>query len=341
MNLLPTDPGKRRTVILVLTLSIAVHVALGLGAAAWIVAKYFAPPPATFVSKPPVKIPPKIQEQKMAASEFEAMSAKPSFDDRMSSTRATDFALPDLPKISTENMVPLDPSSLVSDSISSLVSGTGSGYGNGAGGGDGLGGGGDGLGTGFTFLGIPSQGKSVVIAFDVSLSVVTKATRSGMPLEKIRDEAQELLGKLSINTSFGLMQFTRGFMLFRKELVPPTDANKAAAKDWLQNEFTTQGSLFGKKVVQTNPNGIEAVLNAIFDLNPDVAFLISDADFQRGFSGANEQVPWPDVEKVMKTRNEGRATPLIIHFIGFQMKKDQKDEMSKIIRRYGGRVREL
>jgi hypothetical protein len=343
MNLIPVkDPKRRKTILLVLTVSLAIHAFAAVGAAVWVVVKYFNPPPATFVSKPPIKIPPKIQEQKMAAAEFESMSARPSFDDRMSSTRATDFALPDLPKISTEDMIPLDPNSLVSDQISSLISGSGSGSGNGAGGGDGLGGGGDGMGTGFTFFGIPSQGKSVVIAFDVSKSVVTKSIRSGMPMEKVRDQAQALLDSLTINTSFGLLQFSRGYQLFKKELAAPTDANKTEARNWLQNEFTTAGFLSGNKVVQTNPNGIQAVLNAIFDLNPDVAYIISDADFQRGFAGgATEQVPWEDVEKVVKDRNAGRATPMIIHFLGFQMKKDQKDAMGTIIRRTGGKIKDL
>jgi hypothetical protein len=47
------------------------------------------------------------------------------------------------------------------------------------------------------------------------------------------------------------------------------------------------------------------------------------------------------VEKVVKDRNAGRATPMIIHFLGFQMKKDQKDAMGTIIRRTGGKIKDL
>jgi hypothetical protein len=346
-----TKRQRRRIFVLILLVSLGVHGLAGLIAAGFIIARYLAPPPAVFVAKKTVTIPPRQLEQKMAAAEFEAMSSTPAFDDKIASTRATaDLALPDLPKMPVDDMMPMDPS-LITDQITSVVGSGGMGSGGGAGGdGSGLGGlGGDG--ESFSFFGIKTAGKSVVILFDISQSVLTKATRAGVPIEKIKEETKTLLAGLSVNTRFGLIQFSRGYLPFKNELSVPTDAVRQEVATWMDTEFRTTGSLSGRGVVQKPVNGIESVLDAAFAMNPDVIFIISDGDFQRGHGGggaapkegggSSQDVPLEDIEKLVSARQKERPEPVKINFVGFQMKPQHKDGLTKIVRRSHGTLKEI
>ncbi|MGC1480097.1 MAG: hypothetical protein WA771_06315, partial [Chthoniobacterales bacterium] len=143
---------KRRLRKLLITILIGVvllHVGFGVVAGVLVVARYLMPPPATFEVQRDIKIPAKEREHRMNMDAFDAMTPKPSFNDKMQSIQPTDFALPDLPKIPMDQMLPLDPSEIVSDQVSSMVGTAGLGGGGGQGGG-GLGG----EGSGVSFMGI-------------------------------------------------------------------------------------------------------------------------------------------------------------------------------------------
>lgn len=326
---------NRKTLAMAMGIAGAIMVLGVICAGVFVLVRLLEPPPATFVAKPPVAIPPKILEQKMATAEMEALSAKPTFDDKMASMRPTDFALPDVPPMPMEDMMPLDPSTIVSDSVTSLVGQAGAGMGAGGG----LGGAG-GFGDEVSFFGLTSSGKSVVILFDISKSVVTKADKAGVGIAKIQAETMTLLKGLSINITFNLIQFSRGYLPFKQFLVAPTDANRQEAQKWMETEFKTSGSLGGKNVVQVGAIGFPAVLEAGLKMNPDIVYVISDGDFQRG-AGTTEQVPMEDIAKVIDAHNKERMEPTQINFLGLEMKPDQKSELSRIVRKTGGRLKEI
>jgi hypothetical protein len=335
--LTPDDPAKaarKRTFMLVVFISIGIHVAAGLGAGIWVVVKFLEPPPAQFIAKKPVAIPPKILEQKMATAEMEALAAKPTFDDKISSMRPTDFALPDVPPMPMEDIMPLDPSTIVSDSVTSLVGQAGAGMGAGGG----LGGAG-GFGDGVSFFGLTSSGKSVVILFDISTSVITKAEKAGLSITKIQSETMTLLKTLSINVTFNLIQFSRGYVPFKQFLVAPTDANRQEAQKWMETEFSTTGSVKGKEMVKVGHIGFPAVLEAGLKMNPDIVYILSDGDFQR--TAAVTQVPMEDIAKVIDAHNKERMEPTQINFLGLEMKPEQKSDLSRIVRKTGGRLKEI
>jgi hypothetical protein len=336
----------RRIIITVVLISIGIHIAAGIVAGVVIVARYLTEPPAEFKATRDIRLPAKQREHKMNMASFDGMAPKPSFNDKMQSIRPTAFALPELPKMDMDQMLPLDPGEIVSDQVSSLA-GTG-GLGNGMGTG-GSGGGGFGAGIGMSFFGIQSTGKRILLIFDVSGSVVNKASAAGIPLSKIQEETSDLISKLPISARFGIIQFTRNYKPFKNELVPATDQNRAAALEWIKTEWVETGMMAVSGKVVSNPRGLVGVLELAAKMQPDVIFLISDASFQWNPPGDEKgkktgsyggDIPWKEIEKVAKGPLQG-TQGCKIHFIGFEMKPDDKREFSAIIRKSGGKIREI
>jgi len=334
----PPQKGRiRRLVIMVVLVSIGIHIVAGIIAGAVIVARYLAEPPAEFKATRDVRLPAKQREHKMNMAAFDGMTPKPSFNDKMQSIRPTAFALPELPKMPMDQMLPLDPSAIVSDQVSSLV-GSG-GLGNGMGGG-GSGGGGNLGGTGFSFLGIQSTGKRILLLFDVSTSVLNKASQSGVPLSKIKEETLTLLGQLPISARFGLIQFTQNYKAFNTELLPATDPNREAARQWIQNEWVETGMMGASSKVTSNSKGLVGVLELAAKMQPDVIFLISDGSFQWRQGGSLGNIPWDEVKNIVKGPLQGTGG-CKINFIGFEMKPEDRNETGAIVRPTGGKLREI
>lgn len=306
---------------------------------AFVLARYSKPPKAVFEipPKPEVKIPPKTPEHQMNVQKHEAMTPKPTFSEKLISTRPMEFALPDLPQVDLDQMLPLDPSELINDQVSGLVGSSGIGRGMGTGL---LGSGGSG--DGMSFLGIQSEGKRIVLLFDVSGSVVNKANSSGLPMSKIKDETIKLIENLPIDARFGLIQFVRNYKPFHSQLTAATDGNKTAAAEWVRTQWSESGTMpaSGRGVIKKEPNGIESVLDAAFAMEPDVVFLISDGSFWR--DPGNEKVPYRELGRKIEDHQENsKFGEVPIHFIGFEMRAEERSELRRILRRTGGEFREV
>jgi len=329
--------SRRNIIVSVIIVSVGIHILGGVGAAIYIVAKYLQPPEATFVAKKMVTIPPKIIDPKLAAAEFEAAAPKPQLDQKIASLRATDFALPDIPMMPVDDLVEFTPSTQITSSVTGLTGGLGSG-----GGGGGSGGGGEG--DGMSFFGLQTKGRSVLIVFDISQSVLNKAEKAGISIDRIREETLKLIDQLSINTTFTLYQFSRIYQPFSKTLVAPTDQNKEKAKSWLNNEFRTDGSLPRSVRGSVTPkgsedNGVIFVLKAAFELQPEIIFFISDGSFQS--ENHSSQVPWEDIEDIMEGFEETQGKLPQLNFIGFEMKDNDRKEMKKLVRDTDGKLKEM
>jgi len=334
-----TRSRLKKLIITIVIISIAVHLVAGLIAGFWIVARYFSNPPAEFKVVKDIRLPAQEREHSMNMAAFDSMAPKPSFNDKMQSLRPTAFALPELPKVPMDQMLPLDPSAIVSDQVSSLAGASGLGNGGGTGSG---GGGGNGLGKGFSFFGVQTTGKNILLLFDVSDSVVHKAEASGVPLSKIKEETLNLLKQLPITARFGIIQFTQNYKPFQKQLVPATDQNRAAAEKWVAEEWVETGTMHASGKVVSNPRGIVGVLELAVQMQPDVIFLISDASFQWKQGGSSiSDVPWPEVAKLVDTGLQGAGGACKVNFIGFQMKPEDRREIGTIARKTGGQVREM
>lgn len=328
----------RRVVIMVVLISIGVHLAAAVVAGLVIVARYLAAPPAEFKVVRDIRIPAKQREHKMAMSAFDGLAPKPAFNDKMQSSRPAAFALPELPKMPVDQMLPLDPAEMIGEQVSSLVGSAGLGNGQGIGA---AGNAGSSLAaSGMSFFGIPSNGRRILLLFDVSTSVVNKANQTGVPLSKIKQETVSLIGRLPISARFGIIQFTQNFKPFSGELLPATDPNRAAALEWIENEWVESGTMGRSKKVVANPRGLAGILERAVAMKPDVIYLISDASFQWKQSGPIETIPWKEIRAICEgpLQQEGGCK---IHFIGFVMKPDDKREIGAIIRKSGGKIQEI
>jgi len=338
----------RKLVITILIAVVALHVAVGIVAGILVVARYLLPPPATFEIQKDIRLPAKEREHKMNMSEFDSMTPKPSFNDRLQSIRPTDFSLPELPKVPMDQMLPLDPSAIVSDQVSSMV-GT-AGMGDGGSGGSGMGG----MGNGVSFMGVQSEGSKILLLFDVSTSVVNKAIKAGMPVSKIKEETSTLISKLPISSRFGVIQFTRNFKPFKTELLPATDQNRAEGTAWVESEWVESGMMQASSKVTSNPTGIIGVLALAAKMQPDLVFIISDGSFQwtpptgekrsgEETSSFGEDVPFDRLGKALDDLQKALPEQATIHFIGFGMDPEDQRGIRRVISRYGngGKVREI
>lgn len=285
--------GRRRLVVTIILISIGIHAAAAIVAGIVVVARYFAEAPAEFKTTKDVRIPAKKREAKMNMASLDAIAPKPTFSDKMQSSRPTAFSLPDIPNLPLDQMLPLDPSQLISDQMASLSNVEAMGSGSGAAS-AGAGGFGD---KGMSFLGVQSSGQRILLLFDVSSSVTHKAAKAGVPLEKIQQETINLIRKLPITSKFGIIQFTQNYKPFSKELLPATDNNRTAALNWVQTEWVTKGSMSESSKVISNSQGLIGVLDLAAEMKPDVIFIISDGSFQWKAGGGSGTIPWTVVKK--------------------------------------------
>ena len=339
MTAAPPDHRRRlkRLIITIVLVSIGIHLAAGVIAGVVIVARYLTEPPAEFKVVRDIRLPAKQREHKMNMAAFDGMAPKPSFNDKMQSIRPTAFALPELPKMDMDQVLPLDPSEIVSEQVSGLVGTGGAGNGIGAGG---SGSGGGFGGTGMSFFGIQSTGKRILLLFDVSSSVVNKADKAGVPLTRIQEETSALISKLPITARFGIIQFTQNYKPFKPELLPATDQNRAAALDWIKSEWVESGTMSASSKVVSNSAGLVGVLELAAKMQPDVIFMISDASFQWKPGGNIEDIPWKEIDKIADGALQG-AGGCQINFIGFEMKPEDKKEIGSVVRKSGGKLREI
>ena len=335
------QPPKQRGLIASIIIGVVlVHVGVLALFGLWVIARQYAKPEAVFEVKQTLKIPiQKTPEHRMNTASHEAAAPKPVFQDKLVSTRPAKFALPDIPKLDLKQMLPLDPSELVSDQVTSLVGTAGLGLGGGAG----LSGaGGMGKVSKFSFMGLQSEGQRIVLCFDVSGSVVNKANASGLPLAAIKDETLKLITSLPPSASFSIIQFVRNYKPFSDKLLASTPANRELAKQWIENEWSESGQMArGQRgVMSPDPNGVVCVIDAAFAMNPDVVFLISDGQFEQTYP-KDRRIPNDELEDKMKEMQKGRQQKLPVNFIGFQMRAEDKEAWEKIARRSGGKLREI
>jgi hypothetical protein len=328
---------RQSLVVAVIGLSVILHGVGLIGFGVWVVARHFTTPVEVVeVKQEEIKIPlQKMREQRLQAAVENAAAAKPVFQNKWVSTRPTGLQLPPLPSFDVQQAVPLDPSEMVVDQVSALTGSGGLGIGQGLGT---LGSGGFGKdGKGVSFMGVKATGKRFIILFDVSSSVVNKATASGVSLAMIKKETLRFIEQLPADAAFGMIQFVRNYKPFQSELMPATLPNRDAAKQWVESQWSETGQMSrGQKgVISQSPNGLPSVLQAVIALNPDVVYLISDGQFEQTYP-KDRTVPFNELEQQIESMQKQRVSPIIFQMIGFQMKEEAKNQWKSLLKKYKG-----
>lgn len=323
----PRQTARRRLVVLVLGLSVAIHAALGLLAGVWVIVRHFQttePPPSTTKIIAQKKATVVERQQAMQAAAFESSPSKSELPNYLQSTRASTVSLPPLPKFPNP-AARMPTASFQNQTLSGVALATASGFGGGtAGGANGNGG------SAVSFLGVQTNAKRIVLMFDISKTVATAAAKAGLPMERIREETARLVAGLGMNTRFGIVEFARNYAFFRPELVPNTSANRAAANDWLFKHFGTEGTLpRGVPNLVSGSPGFLVALEAVFKLQPDSIFIISDGSMQRGTS-ANDTIPLTEIEQALGRLQGAQATRAKVFFIGVGVQAANEKALRKI-----------
>ncbi len=326
---------RRKLAFTVLVLSIALHAGFALLAGIWIVAKRFSVPketPPVLTAKPASQPPAKEKQQTMQAAAFEGAAAKSILNDRIFSTRTSKLPLPQLPSLPS-----FAPPSFTQDALNqsfltdatTLASGAGTGFGIG-------GGGASGNGSGVSFLGVQTNAKRIVLMFDISKTVAGAASKAGMPMERIREETTRLVEALGVNTRFGLVEFARNYAFFKPELLPSTASNRTAAIHWLHTFFATEGALpKGLPNIVTGSPGFLVALEAVFKLQPDSVFIISDGCMQRG-AGVSSTIPIPEIEQTLARLQASQPIRAKVFFVGVGVHPETEKALKQLLASTGG-----
>ena len=322
--------GKRRLIMGVVAASIGVHAAAGVFAGVWVVVRHFTrqEAPMASVVLPAVKIPPPEPERSPNPAATAGGAPRAAFADQIQALRPGKIKLPSLPKIP----LPGSKASLEALPPSNLLAGADLGGAGVPGGG--LGGG---TSTGVSFLGVHTNSKRIVLMYDVSTTVAKAAARAGVPMERIRDETATLIANLGVNTRFTLVEFARNSAFFSPELLPATKTNRAAAHRWLHTYFAVNGSFpQGTPGTVTGSPGFLVALEAVFRLQPDSVFIISDGSMQRGQRG-NDTIPVAEIEASLTQFQQALPQPSGIFFIGVGVTPENEKALRKALLHAGGR----
>lgn len=122
----------RKLIVAVLVISAAIHIIAGLGASIWVIARYFAQPRTQFVVQKTVKVDAEDRRHQLALEEVTSLRPKPVVNNRIQSLRPSKLALPELPRLPLDTIVPLDTEALIADQVDG-VGRYGQGNGNGGG----------------------------------------------------------------------------------------------------------------------------------------------------------------------------------------------------------------
>lgn len=281
-----------------------------------------------------IYLPQRELEHQMAVSEFQNAAATPATIPALTteSLLATAPALPQVPEV---DFTPVENEAMVTESDalfgqSGLMGALGA-----------L----SSQASSVSFLGIEEQASRFVIVMDISTSVVNSVEAAGMKIEDVRDETKRLIQSLNANTLFGLVQHSRSYDPFQQTLIPATVPNKELALDWLDRRFRTTGtSGSGWRGGPGGRNSILPILDFVFEMQPDVIFMISDGGYFA--SPENTPVPLRDVLDLIRRRQKDLPGDARIHTIHFPDTREIDDgrigpRMRDIANRNGGKYRKV
>ena len=325
---------RRRIIISVIVVSIAVHVIGGILAGIWIVARFILATPTTFEVKKQIRIAAEEREHRMNMAEFDAARPKPSFTDKMSTARPTDFSLPDLPSLPIDTAATIDPSDIVSDQLAALA-GAGAGAGSGSGGG--------GRGSAVSFFGVSDTATRVAIVMDVSN---TMFDRQPGKFNAVKEEAAKLVQGLGINTLFNIIIYEGGSVAMFPDMQPATDTNKKKAETWIQSveggsdksglSYKSAYSKMGTGLYEGGGTRTDTAMKQALSMRPSTIFLISDGEMSRSGGGQDDQQKGGDIDErellsIIAEAQKPLETPARIHVIHF-LTKAARDEEEKTLR---------
>ncbi len=190
------------------------------------------------------------------------------------------------------------------------------------------------------FFGVKDNGRRIVIIVNTSASVVRKAARRGVSIERLQSEAAGLIEGLDSGTLFGIVQFSQGARSFPPQLAPALKKNKALAEAWVRSELRGNPPIADEARL-----GHEAAFHEALRLQPDLIFLVTDGVLNRRVrSGNGYSYPTISYEQltsaIEREMRDNGASPRI-HAVGFELGEKESVGLQALTRRFGGSLRSL
>ena len=328
--------------------SVLVHLIFAGGAGVYVVSQYTAERKLTFQGGPKSPNPSEraLQHRVQMDRRMETQSVPAAVPKRVLTTGLAKVALPEMPDLpvpkSAANVAKMAGSSAaVSFGAAAAPMGGGA-----------LGG--TGSGAPVTFFGIRDVSTSVVIMIDVSDSMFSRtgdAEKSKLvklgkeqSFQAVRDEAIKLVQSLPSSTQFGIVRWSGGAYVWKPELVPATDTNKAAAIAHIQSDVDFHKA---KKKQDGRPGGTrhDYALEEAFKLKPETIYMITDGQAS-GASAADrsKKIEADDIYRVVDEGQKTLSKKARIHAIYYLTGKEKAEErqlLQRLASRTGGQFREV
>ena len=330
-----------------LIVSVVLHLFFAGGAAYYVVSRYTAERKLTFQGGPKSPNPSEraLQHRVQVEKRMQSQSVPAAVPKRVLTTGLAKVTLPEMPDL------PVPKSAA---NIPKMAGGGGAvNFGAAAAtmGGGALGG--TGSGAPVTFFGIRDVSTSVVIMIDVSDSMFSRtgdAEKSKLmklgkeqSFQTVRDEAIKLVQSLSSGTRFGIVRWSGGAYPWQSELVPATDANKAAAIAHIQSDVDFKKA----KKKPDRPGGTrhDYALEEAFKLKPETIYMITDG--QASGESPNDPSRKIDADDIYRVVDEGQKTLSkkarlhAIYYLTGKEKAEERQLLQRLASRTGGQFREV
>lgn len=267
---------RRKTLLIVGGISLALHVAALLAFGSWIVIRSFMDERTVFTAPPPLKTyEPRKLEHQIKVSKRQRSSSRPAVMPRMVAARPSNLAMPE---------IKVDPKVVRTSFQPKFKAITGIGLGAGLGQGYGLGGFGEGV-SAFDFFGIRGRGEKIMICADTSISMIEEERGGFDGYARVKARLGQVIDALTEKTLFNIVMFADAAQTFRDQMVPATDANKREAKKFLMpfntknNYGLTSGNVRAVDLGRKAGGGttrLDLALTAAFQQGADTILIISD-----------------------------------------------------------------
>jgi len=267
---------RRKTLIIVVTVSLVLHVIGLAGFGGWIVMRHNTEDATTFVTPPPVRTyKPRELEHKVKVQKRQRSSSRPSLKPRIVAMKPSDLALPDIkmdPKIVNSTFQP----KFKAVSGMGLGAGLGTGYGT------------SGFGSGISrvnFFGIHAKGERIAILVDVSVSMVEEERGGVEGYMRVKQRIEQVISALSPSTLFTTIAFADAAQTMKDELVVGTQDYKNKAKMFIRpyniggSWGLTSGNVTAEYLGIRATGGttrLDLAITAAMRLSADTILLISD-----------------------------------------------------------------
>jgi hypothetical protein len=329
---LKNDPDRKRWLPRKDTLVYAALLQVGLLAVAVfivVVRPSFRSEPE-FEAKKTIYLPQRELEHRVAVAELQQAASTPLQLDKLVTSAMIPPDLPAMPTVPKTDFNPLENADFLSRDAQALLAESG------------LSGAVGGLKTAAStaaFFGVEDSGERIVIVVNTSVSLRNKAERRGVAWNEIQAEVLKVINGLNGATLFGIVQFSQGVRQFPDFLAPATAGNREAASAWV------------KKYLRGNPPispdqmwfGHEAALEAAFQLQPDVIFLVTDGILDRrektGDRVTYPVMPYDEFIRSVHSFQQGSTRDARIHVVGFDLSSKDAENMRRLSADFGGKLR--